>query len=319
MTAIGGFKPPSRRGHRPAIHSIGEFVLSVPDLADAARFYGAFGLTVQEEGEALALRAGTDGYRWGRVLAGTRKIMHHVSFHCFDEDFAPFRRHIEAAGVRLLDPPPGFVGNGLWFRDPDGMLVEITVGPKTSPDAKHAVVWAETSPGQRNAPYRRNTTAVRPRRLGHILRFTPDIDAAIAFYGRMLGLRLSDRSGALIAFMHGVHGSDHHMMAFSRSHAPGLHHLSWDMATLGDVGLGAMAMAERGFDRGWGLGRHVLGSNYFHYVRDPWGSYSEYSCDIDYIPASMDWQEADHPAEDSFYLWGPQVPPEFIVNSETDA
>jgi catechol 2,3-dioxygenase len=59
------------------------------------------------------------------------------------------------------------------------------------------------------------------------------------------------------------------------------------------VGLGATQMADRGFASGWGLGRHVVGSNYFHYIRDPWGSYSEYSCDIDYIPKGCDWQPQD--------------------------
>ena len=60
----------------------------------------------------------------------------------------------------------------------------------------------------------------------------------------------------------------------------------------------------------------MLGSNYFHYVRDPWGSFAEYSCDIDYIPKEDRWPAADHKPEDSFYLWGPDVPPEFTINYE---
>jgi hypothetical protein len=75
-------------------------------------------------------------------------------------------------------------------------------------------------------------------------------------------------------------------------------------------------MLGKGFDRGWGLGRHVLGSNLFHYVRDPWGSYSEYSADIDYVPVDCDWNSGDHPPEDSFYAWGPNVPEDFVHNYE---
>ena len=76
-------------------------------------------------------------------------------------------------------------------------------------------------------------------------------------------------------------------------------------------------MAEAGYSRGWGVGRHVLGSNYFFYVRDPWGSYAEYSFDIDYIPKEMDW-EASYPApENSIYLWGPDLPADFVTNYET--
>ena len=77
--------------------------------------------------------------------------------------------------------------------------------------------------------------------------------------------------------MHGIHGSDHHLIAFAKSDAPGLHHCSWDVGGVNEIGVGAMQMAEKGLPEGLGHGRHVLGSNYFHYVRDPWGSYSEYS------------------------------------------
>ncbi len=104
--------------------------------------------------------------------------------------------------------------------------------------------------------------------------FCSDISRAIRFYHAVVGLRLSDRSGDGVAFMHGIHGSDHHMVAFAKSDGPGLHHLSWDVGSIHEVGLGAMQMADRGFSAGWGMGRHVLGSNYFHYVRDPWGSYA---------------------------------------------
>jgi catechol 2,3-dioxygenase len=120
----------------------------------------------------------------------------------------------------------------------------------------------------------------------------------------------------MIAFMHGIHGSDHHMIAFVKAEGPGLHHLSWDVPSVNDIGIGAMQMADKGFTAGWGLGRHVLGSNYFHYVRDPWGSYAEYSSDIDYIPFDHDWQAADHPGEDSFYVWGPTPPQDFAFNYE---
>jgi hypothetical protein len=77
-------------------------------------------------------------------------------------------------------------------------------------------------------------------------------------------------------------------------------------------------MARKGFGEGWGLGRHVLGSNYFHYVRDPWGSYCEYSCDMDYIPAGSEWDADDHKAEDAFYVWGPNPPADFAINKEVE-
>jgi hypothetical protein len=138
----------------------------------------------------------------------------------------------------------------------------------------------------------------------------------VAFHEQMLGTRLSDCSGDGIAFVHGVHGSDHHLVAFAKSHAPGLHHSSWDVGSVDEVGLGAENMRAAGHANGWGVGRHVLGSNYFYYVQDPWGSFCEYSYDIDFVPADLDWKSGDHPPEDSFYLWGPSVPEYFITNHE---
>ena len=143
-----------------------------------------------------------------------------------------------------------------------------------------------------------------------------DVPRSVAFYGETLGIRLSDRSLDIVAFMHGAHGSDHHMIAFVKSNGPGMHHLAWAVGSLDAVGLGAAQMQASGYPRGWGTGRHILGSNYFYYVQDPWGSFCEYSYDIDFIPADLDWQAGDHPPEDSFYLWGPAVPDYFVANCE---
>ena len=238
----------------------------------------------------------------------------------FDWHFGPLgyfiRERLAQMRIDRLDPPPGIESNGIWLRDPDGTAIEIRVAEKTSPDAKSSFDNTSAGPGVQGAPSRSRVHVVRPRRLAHMLVFTRDIPQAIRFYGEVLGLRLSDRSGDMIAFMHGIHGSDHHMIAFVKAEGPGLHHLSWDVPSINEIGIGAMQMADKGFTAGWGLGRHVLGSNYFHYVRDPWGSYAEYSSDIDYIPLDHDWKAGDHPPEDSFYVWGPTPPQDFAFNYE---
>lgn len=56
-------------------------------------------------------------------------------------------------------------------------------------------------------------------------------------------------------------------------------------------------MAQCGYGEGWGVGRHEAGSNFFYYVRDPWGSFAEYFCDMDYIPAGCAWDARDTPPE----------------------
>ena len=60
----------------------------------------------------------------------------------------------------------------------------------------------------------------------------------------------------------------------------------------------------------------MIGSNFFHYMRDPWDGLIEFFSDIDYIPADCDWQPAEWPEEDSLYLWGPELPDDFVTNYE---
>jgi len=316
MTQIGGFVPPTRRHDAVGVHSMDTFNMAVPDLEEARQFYAEFGLDVREEGDGLGLYTFGHPHRWGRLSEGPRKALGHLSFGIFEDDVQRFRDRLQQAGIERLDPPPGLESNGIWLKDCNGLLIELRVAEKSSPNAKSSAEQLVAGPGQRGAPIRGATPGVRPRRLAHILVFVRDVPDSIEFYSRVLGMRLSDESGGVVAFMHGVHGSDHHMVAFAKSNAPGLHHCSWDVPSIQDIGLGAMHMADSGHSKGWGLGRHVLGSNYFHYVRDPWGSYAEYSSDIDYIPAEMDWRGESHPIENSFYLWGPKPPEDFAFNHE---
>ncbi|KMK64498.1 VOC family protein [Puniceibacterium sp. IMCC21224] len=298
------------------VHSLNHFAMTVPSLEEAERFHTGFGLDVVNRATGYAAR--TEGYNhdWALFIEGAAKRFHHLSFGVFPEDLSRFQEHIEASGLPLLDAPPGFQSNGLWLHDHDGNLIELKVTAKTAPEEKYYGTHLSSLPGEAGAPKRQDARQVRPRRLAHVLIFTRDVDRAVRFYVQIFGMGLSDRSGNDIAFMHGRHGSDHHMVAFVRSEAPGIHHTSWDVPSVDQVGLGAKQMADKGFVRGWGVGRHVLGSNFFHYVRDPWGSYAEYSCDIDYIPADVEWEGRDHAAEDSFYIWGPEPPKDFTVNHE---
>ena len=317
MTMIRSFTPAAKRPGELGVHSLDHFSVQVPKMSVAENFYSAFGLDLKADGNRLGLTTFGNPHRWGLLTEGPSKKLKYISFACFEEDFQEIRNRVEKC-TRLLDPPPGFDSDGFWFADPDGILIEVKTAEKSSPLQKSTFEMESCPPGERGAPYRRLADQVTPRRMAHILLFTTNISRAIEFYGRTLGLRLSDRSGDGVAFLHGIHGSDHHMIAFARSSAPGFHHVSWDVPNVNLVGLGAMNMADKGYSAGWGLGRHVLGSNYFHYVRDPWGSYCEYSSDIDYIPVTCDWDAGDHPAEDSLYLWGADLPKDFITNYEVE-
>jgi catechol 2,3-dioxygenase-like lactoylglutathione lyase family enzyme len=310
----------SRRPGIVAVHSVDRFVYTVPDLTVAEKFYETFGLDVRKHDGQLDLYTFGHPHCWASIFqSGERKRLQYVRHGIFAEDEAEFRSRVAQLGIGT-EPHDLGDKHGVWLRDPDGIATQLVVAPKVSPSAKTSSHPSyAVAPGAGAAPSRSNVTTVRPRYLSHILRFSPDVPRMIAFCRDVLGLRLSDRSGEIIAFVHTPHGSDHHLVAFAKSHAPGLHHSSWDVGSVDEVGAGAEQMRNAGWDKGWGVGRHVLGSNYFNYVQDPWGSFCEYSFDIDFVPAELDWPAADHPPADSLYVWGPPVPANFIANTEYPA
>src|SRR5208283_2379456 len=213
MTANQGFVKPTRRPGELGVHSLDHFHFVVPDPAAAAMFYAEFGLEVGERGSSLTLATKGNAHVWGTIGEGPRKKHRYLSFGCFEDDLDRFAQRLQAEGVKRVDPPPGVESNGLWFHDHDGALVEIAVAPKTSSNEKGSFVQSSAGPLERGAPSRSAARRTHPRRLAHILMFTTDVTKAIDFYSRALGLRLSDRSGDGVAFLHGVHGSDHHMIA----------------------------------------------------------------------------------------------------------
>ena len=181
MTAIHGYIQPNRRPGELGIHSVDHFHFAVPDLGVAQNFYGEFGLDVGKRGDRLTLSTFAQPHVWGTISEGPRKKLGYVSFGAFEDDIERFSQHLQDMGIKRLDPPPGIDSNGLWFRDHNGVLVEIKVAAKSSPDEKTRFGYQETVAGQRGAPFRSTMPRTRPRRLSHVLMFTTDIRKAIEF------------------------------------------------------------------------------------------------------------------------------------------
>ena len=306
-----------------AIHSIDEFVFSVPDLEQARHFYSSFGLDVRDESAGsgpgpggLSLYCDGQSHRWARIVPGPTKRLLWLTMGIHADDAERFEDRLSELGIPRIKPPTGADASGIWIEGRDGIPIRLRVAEKSSPShpAPREFPPANCNAGRSAGRSRRQI--VRPLYLSHILLFSADVEAATRFYTDVLGLRLSDKSGDVIAFLHTPHGSDHHLIALAKSGGPGLHHSSWCVPSLDSVGLGMHQMTEAGYAQGWGVGRHVLGSNYFRYVRDPWGSYAEYSFDIDFVEAGKTWPSSDHPGEDSLYVWGPAVPNDFVINHE---
>lgn len=301
-----------------SIRSLQHFALAVPDPAKGRDFYTDFGLEGREDGKRVVMRCHGRAQDQVVLVEGPKRRMHHLCFGAPASKLDEIKKRIEASGTKLVDPPAAVAGEGLWLLDPDGVLVNIKAADAapwaTAPEWKLNTPGHFTRLGKRAAPARDHK--VRPRRLGHVLRFTPNLNKMVDFYTKVLGLRLSDRAQDIVAFLHCEGGSDHHVIAFLTSDRPGFHHASFEVANLDEIGMGAGNLLAKGYRNGWGLGRHVIGSNFFHYIRDPWNGMAEYFTDIDYIPGDQAWEAKNWPPEDSLFVWGPAVPEDFGANFE---
>ncbi len=297
--------------------------LEVPDIAPGVAFYTDAGLVADVEGDVARLRC--EGQeRDSIILLGGRpkKRLHHISLRADDLDGMAER--VGAHGGAVVAAPAEFTDNGLWITDPNGMLIHLSE-QAADPELAQAQPFEINAPGRvlrkrRSAVLPRSGyAAAKPLRLGHILVFSPDVDKSVAFVTEALGMGLADRAQDVIAFTCARKDSDHHVVAFAKSPDVGFHHASFQVSDPDEVGRGGRALLAKAGRGDWGFGRHTIGSNFFHYIQDPWGSWFEYYSDMDHIDDFALWTPTNYAMEDSLASWGPEVPHDFVHNYEADA
>jgi catechol-2,3-dioxygenase len=106
--------------------------------------------------------------------------------------------------------------------------------------------------------------------------------------------------------------TDHHNVVLNAAPVNFLHHTSWEVDDVDEIGRGARSLLEGHPERhAWGLGRHFVGSNFFYYFRDPAGNFSEYYSDMDEIIDDHLWDPGVFEL-DVANSWGPETPPSLI-------
>ncbi len=293
------------------IRTLRHLAIETPDVDAVRAFTTSFGLEASERGDEVVLRCTGRDQDQIMVREGRHRQVHHAQFGVLPGQLGALQQQIEAAGVALVDAPAGSSEEGLWVRDPDGYLLHI-VDEQPAPTRPYPD-WPLNQGGRMErfdvAMWEHLPTAAMPRRLMHCLLFVSDQTASERFYLDALGLRLSDRVPGKATFLNGTEG-DHHIFGLVQSNGPGLHHAAWEVDNLDSIVVGAEHMARDGYRDGWGLGRHNLGSNYFHYVRGPRNLWFEYSCDIDQVTEA--WVGKDQGGKP--WAWGPPAPADFTDN-----
>jgi catechol 2,3-dioxygenase-like lactoylglutathione lyase family enzyme len=296
-----------------SLHGLTSITLGVPDVDAASGYYEEFGLTPS-----------------GRSPDGRQRIFATVEGgEQLTISEAPQRRLLEI-GVGADDPDDldriesNFAEIGAGFRRNGDQLVvndrhsALRVSVKIAPRIVQSAAKQEpmNGPGRPDrangrAPAIERINRVRPRRLGHVVVGSLDQEASQQFFTRGLGFKVTDHVPSLASFLRC--STDHHNLLLQQAPLNFLHHTAWEVEDVDEVGRGAHAMLEDHPERHvWGLGRHHIGSNFFWYLKDPAGNFSEYYADLDCILDDQLWKPSVVDGARGLYNWGPPPPPSFI-------
>ena len=306
-----------------AVSGVLSVTLEVPDINPGVAFYTDAGMLAEIDGRVAKIRC-ADQQRPSIVLLGgfPRKRLHHVTLRA--DALQTIASEVSSAEGRVVPSPQGFDDNGLWVEDPHGGLFHLMEHPG-DPELAAGNPFEINAPGRIVRPRRSAVLPqsayppAKPLKLGHVLLFSPDVPASVRFMTEGLGMGLADQAQDIIAFCCTRKNSDHHVVAFAKSPGIGFHHASFQVADPDEVGRGGRALQDKARRGDWGFGRHTIGSNFFHYIQDPWGSWFEYYSDMDFIDDYALWTPTNYGMEDSLASWGPAVPHDFVRNYEADA
>ncbi|MFE0420375.1 VOC family protein [Streptomyces tendae] len=297
-----------------ALHRLTSITIAVPNVAETAAYYTDFGLEPAGDGWFASRDAG----RQLRIVhAATRRLIEVRIGADTPDDLAA-----AAARLRRLGIPGHTDGSTLTAYDKaTAVRAVVEVGPRLTQTPVPATVY--NGPGRvdrtgRRAPGILRTDRVRPRKLGHAVIGTTDFDATTAFFRDGLGFKASDYIAGHGAFLRC--STDHHNILVLAAPVPFLHHSSWQVDDIDEVGRGATAMLEDHPERHiWGLGRHHAGSNFFWYLKDPAGNFSEYYSDMDCIVDDQLWTPEVLEGAKGLFNWGPPPPPSFLAPEDLAA
>jgi catechol 2,3-dioxygenase-like lactoylglutathione lyase family enzyme len=301
-----------------ALHGITKIVVGVPNVEQTADYYEDFGLTpTGTSGEARTLATVDGGEQMVLTTSARRRL---VELHVGTDDTDDVDRIV--SNLAGLDIPAQRTADSVTAYDP-GTEVTVTVSVASRLVQPDIAPPAYNGPGHlarrdQRAPGIERTNRVRPRRLGHVVLGSTDQAQSQQFLTEGLGFKVSDTVPGLAAFLRC--STDHHNVLVQQAPLAFLHHSSWQVEDVDEVGRGATAMLEKDPSRHvWGLGRHHVGSNFFWYLRDPAGNFSEYYSDLDCIVDDALWKPQTWSGMHGLYNWGPPPPPSFLAPDDLAA
>jgi len=296
-----------------ALHGLASITLGVPDVDEVAKYYEEFGLAASQARDDVPARvfATTDGGDQLRIVFAPHRRLLEISIGADDpDDLDRVQGRLNRLGVPVRREP-----GSLHVTDPNSALqVTLIIAPRiTQAAARQEPTNGPGRPDRANgrAPAVERVGPVRPRKLGHVVVGSLDQEASQRFFTEGIGFKVSDHVPGLASFLRC--STDHHNLLLQQAPLNFLHHTAWEVDDVDEVGRGASAMLEGHPERHvWGLGRHHIGSNFFWYLKDPAGNFSEYYSDLDCILDDQLWKPSVIEGMRGLYNWGPPPPPSFL-------
>ena len=291
-----------------ALHRLSSVTIGVPNVDETRAYYDDFGLTPDADGWFNTL----DGGRQLRIVgAPTRRLLEMEVGADDDDDIDRIAGALNQVGVRTDRQAQRVTA----VESVTGVRVSVAVASRIVQPPEPATI--PNGPGRhprrgQRAPSLLRDAAVRPRKLGHAVLGTTNLEETQRFFVDGLGFKVSDRIADVSTFLRC--STDHHNLLVMRAPVCFLHHTSWEVDDVDEVGRGATAMLQADPARHvWGLGRHHAGSNFFWYLKDPAGNFSEYYSDLDCIIDDQLWTPESFEGARSLFSWGPPPPPSFLA------
>jgi catechol 2,3-dioxygenase-like lactoylglutathione lyase family enzyme len=290
-----------------ALHRLASITIGVPNVEETCRYYAEFGLSRDDS----CLSTSDGGEQLRIVKSPTRRLVELCIGADDPDDVDRVTDRLARLGVTSERDPASVSA----VEAHSGARAVIKVLPRISQDP--AALGPYNGPGRaerknHRAPAVLREEPIRPRKLGHVVIGTRDTEASQRFFVDGVGFQVSDQVRGVAAFIRC--STDHHNLLIQPSPVAFLHHTSWQVEDVDEVGRGASRMLDGHPERHiWGLGRHSIGSNFFWYLRDPAGNFSEYYSDMDTITDDQLWTPGTwEPSLRALYAWGPDVPPSML-------
>jgi hypothetical protein len=314
------------RSRNPVIkvHDIAWLDFEKPDLARAEAFAHAFGFaTVLRTGSELQLRGTDPAAPCVLIRRGTTTRFRGMAFTAHDE--SDLLRLEKATGARTRALPEAIGGRAIELVDPSGIQVRVVTGTHQldalPAQAPHTFNFGDDL-HRVNATQRPPRVPTTVQRLGHFVVQSTHYLAALNWYLDNLGMIVSDfmffpgqrERGPTMSFIRcdrGTTPADHHTLAIALGPTNRYVHSAYQVCDLDALAAGGEYLKDHGYQRSWGIGRHIQGSQIFDYWRDPDGFIVEHFADGDMFDCTLEPGWSPFTAS-GLSQWGPRATNDFL-------